>query len=115
MQNLGIARGSTLGPNHRRRTSEIDPTTLQPSLVIPASSISVALKSSAGERATIESYFNNSAVEGVWAEFYHNGNWYMVSVSHVDVPARAKPEELDTIADEFLWQQGQARRKRRYV
>ena len=94
---------------------EIDLSTLQPALVIPVSSISTALKSSAAEQASIEIYLNNSAVEGVWAEFYHNGNWYMVSVSHVDVPAYAKPEELERIADEFLWQQGQARRKRRYV
>lgn len=94
---------------------ELDPTTLQPSLVIPMSSISDALKSSAAEQAAIESYYNNSAVEGFWAEFYRNGNWYMISISHVDVPTHVKPEELDRIADEFLWQQGQARRKRRYV
>jgi hypothetical protein len=94
---------------------ELDLTTLQPALVIPVSSISTALKSSAAQQASIEIYFNNSAVEGVWAEFYHDGNWYMVSVSHVDVPVYAKPEELERIADEFLWQQGQARRKRRYV
>jgi len=94
---------------------ELDLTTLQPALVIPVSSISAALKSSVAEQAAIQIYFNNSAVEGVWAEFYHNGNWYMVSVSHVEVPAYAKPEELERIADEFLWQQGQARRKRRYV
>jgi len=95
--------------------NEIDPTTVQPALVIPVSSISAALKSSAAEQAAIESYFNNAAVEGVWAEFYHGGNWYMVSVSHVDVPAYAKPEELERIADEFLWQQEQPRRRRRYV
>jgi hypothetical protein len=39
----------------------------------------------------------------------------MVSVSHVGVPAYAKPEELERIADEFLWQQEQTRRKRKYV
>ena len=39
----------------------------------------------------------------------------MISISHVDVPAQVEPEDLDRIADEFLWQQGQARRKRRYA
>jgi hypothetical protein len=91
---------------------EIDSSTLQPALVIPVSSISAALNSPHARQAAIESYFNNAAVQGLWAEFYDNGNWYMVSVSHVDVPPSARSEELERIADEFLWQQGQVRRKR---
>jgi hypothetical protein len=93
---------------------DIDPNALQPAVIIPLSKISEALKSPAAEQASISRYLNNAAVEGVWTEFYHNGNWYMVSVSHLDVPAHAKPEEIEKIAGEFLWQQGQSRKKRRY-
>jgi hypothetical protein len=92
--------------------NEIDPITLQPALVIPISSISAALKSPQAGQAAIEIYFNNVAVQGLWAEFYENGNWYMVSVSNVDVPRCTRPDELERIADEFLWQQGHVRRKR---
>jgi hypothetical protein len=88
---------------------EIDQSKLQPSVVIPTDSISTALKSAAAERASIQKYTNSSAVEGIWAEFYHNGHWYMISVSRIDSPVGAR-QELDTIADEFLWQQGHGRR-----
>ena len=90
----------------------IDHNTLQPSVVIPIASISSALKSSSGEQAEMHSYTNSSGVEGNWAEFYSKGNWYMISVSHVDVPAFASPEELEMIADEFLRQQSGRHRKR---
>lgn len=87
----------------------IDPNTLQPTVVIPIASISAALKSSSAEQASVGSYVNSAAVEGVWAELHHNGNWYMISVSHLDVPTYASPEELERIADEFLRQQTQNR------
>jgi len=92
---------------------QMDPTTLQPTLVIPVGSISAALKSSDAERAAIETYFNSVAVQGIWAEFYHKGNWYMVSVSHIDIPAYARSDELERITDEFLWQQGLIRGRRK--
>ena len=94
---------------------QLDPTTLQPALVIPVGSISAALKSADAERATIETYFNNVAVQGIWAEFYHQGNWYMVRVSRIDLPTRARAEDLERIADEFLWQQGQTHGRRKSV
>jgi hypothetical protein len=90
----------------------IDHNALQPSLVIPIASISSALKSASGEQADMHAYTNSSGVEGNWAEFHFQGNWYMISVSHVDVPAFASPEELEMIADEFLRQQSGRHRKR---
>jgi hypothetical protein len=92
---------------------EIDPNTLQPAVIIPVSSIAAALKSPAAEQAPTSSYLNNAGVEGIWAEFYYQGNWYMVGVSHVDVPAYATPDDLERIADELLWQQGQRKYRRR--
>lgn len=92
---------------------EIDPNTVRPAVIIPVSSISAALKSPAAERAPISSYFNNAGVEGIWAEFHYCGNWYMVSVSHIDVPAYATPDDLERIADELLWQQGPRKYRRR--
>jgi hypothetical protein len=92
---------------------EIDPNTVRHADIIPVSSISAALKSPAAEQAPISSYFNNVGVEGIWGEFYYQGNWYMVSVSHVDVPAYATPDDLERIADELLWQQGPRKYRRR--
>jgi len=54
-------------------------------------------------------------VPGVWAEFRYDTNWYMISVSHVDIPARATPAQKDRIADEFLRQQGFGRDTLRLV
>ena len=86
---------------------QIDPRTCELSVIVPAESISAALKSNDAENASVNTYVNSSAVEGIWAEFYHAGNWYMVSLSHVEVPVYARPEELERITDEFLRQQGQ--------
>jgi len=85
-------------------------------LIIPTYSIASALRSKSAEQASLNQYFNNSHVEGMWAEFHHGQSWYMVSVSHIDIPSKAKPEELDRIADELLWQQERMRpiRKRRF-
>jgi hypothetical protein len=88
---------------------EIDRSTLQ-AIVIPTDSISLALRSRAAEAASLIKYENSTAVEGMWAEFCHNGHWYMISVSSIDTQVRARPEELETAADEFLWQQGHGRR-----
>ena len=90
----------------------IDLNSLQPAVVIPIDSISSALKSSTAEQTEVHTYANSSAVEGNWAEFYFHGNWYMISVSHVDVPAYASSEELEFIADEFLRQQSGRHRRR---
>lgn len=92
----------------------INATMLQPALVIPTSSISGALKSRAAEETAVNTYLNSAAVEGVWADFHHEGSWYMVSVSHMDVPVYAKSEDLERIANEFLAQQGARRFRRRY-
>jgi hypothetical protein len=90
----------------------INPDTLQTSVVIPIASISLALKSASGEQTEMHTYTNCSGIEGNWAEFYFQGSWYMVSVSHVDVPAVASREELEMMADEFLRQQlGRGRRR----
>lgn len=91
---------------------DIDPSCLQPALVIPTESISSALRSGDADRASVHEYTNRSAVEGIWAEFYHKGNWYMISISHVDCPARASSEDLESIADNLLRQQGQGPRRR---
>jgi hypothetical protein len=90
----------------------IDHNTLQPSVVIPIASISSALKSGSGDQAEMRTYTNSSAVEGNWAEFYFQSNWYMISVSRVDVPAFASPEELEMMADELLRQQSGRQRRR---
>ena len=87
-------------------------TTLLPAVTIPLASIAAALRSSAAEAASIGSYFNDSGIEGIWAEFYFQGNWYMIAVSHIDVPALAAQADLERIADEFLRQQGQRGFKR---
>jgi hypothetical protein len=92
-----------------------DRTTLHTALVIPVSSIVDALKSSDAEQASVETYFNNVAVRGIWAEFYHQGNWYMLSASRIDLPTRARAEDLERIADEFLLQQGHTRGRRKSV
>ena len=86
---------------------------LQPAVVVPNSSISCALKSRAAEETSINTYLNSAAVEGIWAAFHHEENWYMVSVSHIDVPVYATSEELDRMADEFLSQQGARKLRKR--
>lgn len=90
----------------------IDLNTLQTTVVIPTDSIASALKSSSAEQAVVHPYTNSSGVEGNWAEFCFHGNWYMISVSHMDVPAYASPEELEMLADEFLRQQSSKNRRR---
>lgn len=91
----------------------IDPTALLPGVVIPVSCLATALKSQTAEETSIHVYFNSAGIEGIWAEFHYNRNWYMISVSHVNVPAKATPDELERIADEFLRQQGTTYRRRR--
>lgn len=85
---------------------------LQKSTVIPARCLWRACNSVAATDAAIHSYQNSAGVDGIWAEFQHDGNWYMVSVSHIDIPACATPDELDRLASEFLDQQGPKRPKR---
>jgi len=93
----------------------IIPQTLETVVLIPLSSISAALRSITAEHIPLKKYVNSAAVEGVWAEFYCDPNWYMVSVSHIDVPPGASPDKLDRIADEFLRQQDFPKnRKRRF-
>jgi hypothetical protein len=88
---------------------EIVQTALLPGVIIPTPSIAAALKSRVAEEAPTHTYVNNAGVEGFWADLSYNGNWYMISMSHIDVPAYASSEELDRIADEFLKQQGERR------
>ena len=60
----------------RIRVDELDSINaamLQPALVITTSSISGALKSRAAEETTVNTYLNSAAVEGVWADFLHEG------------------------------------------
>jgi hypothetical protein len=97
-----------------KELNEIDLKTLKPAVVIPAQSIADALKSSEGRRARLDKYENASGIEGLWTEFYFDGNWYMVSVSHIDLPARISNAELEMVADEFLSQQGNMKNKRRF-
>lgn len=92
----------------------IDSSMLEPAVLVPTSSISGALKSHAAQETPVNTYLNSAEIEGVWAEFRHSANWYMVSVSHIDVPTYAKAEELERITDEFLFQQGFRKLSRRY-
>jgi hypothetical protein len=91
----------------------IDPTNLRPAVIIPVPSISAALRSSAGRDTPINTYLNAAGIEGIWAEFRFEGNWYMLSVSHIDVPTHASPADLEMIADEFLRQQSHNHGRRR--
>lgn len=96
---------------HADRTSleelnAIEPGSLGEAVGIPTQSISLALKSSIAREAPLQKYENVNGIEGLWAEFQYQGNWYMVSVSHIDIPARMKSSELEMIADELLRQQG---------
>lgn len=92
----------------------IDSSMLEPAVLVPTSSISDALKSRAAQETPVNTYLNSAEIEGVWAEFRHAANWYMVSVSRIDVPTYAKSEELERITDEFLFQQGFRKLSRRY-
>jgi hypothetical protein len=94
--------------------NEIDPRTLRPTVAIPAETIANALKSSEGRKAPLNTYENASGIEGLWTEFYFEGHWYMVGVSHIDLPAHISSAELEMIADEFLAQQGNTKRRRRF-
>ena len=96
-----------------RELSEIDPRTLKPAMAIPVLSIADALKSSQGRTAPLATYENSSGIEGIWTEFHLEGNWYMVSVSHIDLPTRISNAELEMVADAFLYQQGSMKRRRR--
>jgi hypothetical protein len=87
---------------------------LQPAVLVPTSSISDVLKSHAAQQTPVNTYLNSADIEGIWAEFRHAANWYMVSVSHIDVSTYAKSEELERITDEFLFQQGFRKLGRRY-
>lgn len=84
----------------------IDSAMLEPAVLVPTASISEALKSHTAQHTPVNTYLNGADIEGTWAEFRHAANWYMVSVSHIDVPTYAKSEELERITDEFLFQQG---------
>jgi hypothetical protein len=97
-----------------KELDEIDPRTLRPTIAIPVRSISDALKSPQGRAAHVDTYENASGIEGIWIEFQFEGNWYMVSVSHIDLPARISREELEMVADEFLSQQGNIKKRYRF-
>lgn len=84
---------------------EIDAVTLEPTIRIPLSQISVAFRSRAAEQALVHDYMNSSGIKGIWAEFYRDGHWYMVSVSHIDVPAHLSTADLERIAGQLLRQQ----------
>lgn len=99
----------TVGELDRINSAMLTPT----QFVVPNSSISSALKSCAAQDTVVNTYLNCSNVQGIWAEFYHQGNWYMISVSHIDVPVYATSAELERIADEFLFQQGTRKAGRR--
>lgn len=86
-------------------------TLIAAAVAIPRDAISAALKSPEAELASIEKYMNNSAVEGIWSEFHHGGNWYMISLSQVEVPARPTRSELERMTDEFLSQQARGTRR----
>ncbi len=94
--------------------NEIDPRTLKPATAIPADAIANALRSPVGRTAPLNAYENASGIEGLWTEFCFEGHWYMVSVSHIDLPVRISSAELEMIADEFLAQQGNMNRRRRF-
>jgi hypothetical protein len=105
---------SDLDRTGARELHEIDPRTLRPTVTIPIEAMAGALKSPAGRMAPINTYENASGIEGIWTEFYFEGHWYMVGVSHIDLPARISSTELEMIADEFLAQQGNMNRRRRF-
>jgi hypothetical protein len=80
----------------------LDPSTLFPALVIPISSISTALKSSDAEQVPTNCYRNSTGIEGIWTEFHHRGNWYMVSLSAAaSIPAPFSVWLQSTTQDRF--------------
>jgi hypothetical protein len=97
-----------------KELNEIDPRTLKVVVGIPVEAIANALKSSEGKKAHLHVYENASGIEGLWTEFCVEENWYMVSVSHVDLPAFISNSELEMVADEFLSQQGNMKKRRRF-
>jgi hypothetical protein len=114
VQGVRVARGASFERTTASELNEIDPRTLRPTVTIPAETIANALKSSEGRKAPLNTYENASGIEGLWTEFYFEGHWYMVGVSHIDLPARISSSELDMLADEFLAQQGNMKRRRRF-
>jgi hypothetical protein len=94
--------------------NELDERTLKPAVAIPVRSIAEAFKSAQGRTAHLEIYENTSGIEGLWTEFRFEDNWYMVSVSSIDLPARISRAELEMITDHFLSQQGNMNRPRRF-
>jgi hypothetical protein len=90
----------------------IDPSSLEPSVTIPISAIASVLKIASTKELLLRKYMSSSGVEGLWTEFPQNGSWYMISVSHIDVPTRASAEDLERIADEFLKQQANMKKRR---
>jgi hypothetical protein len=97
-----------------RELDAVDPSALTLDEIIPLNSIATAVKW-ASDSTNLQPYNNSSMVPGVWTEFRYGNNWYMISVSHVDVPLRATPAQKDRIADEFLEQQGFGRDTLRLV
>jgi hypothetical protein len=91
-----------------RELDDLDPSTLTPTVAVPLDSIAAAIRLSS-DTAVLSLYENTAMVPGVWADFRYGNNWYMISVSHVDVPARATPTQIDKITDEFLRQLGYGR------
>jgi len=94
--------------------NEIDPRSLQRSIAIPVESITEAFKSQEGRKASLNRYENAAGIEGIWAEFRFEQNWYMLSVSRIDLPARLSRTELETLTDDFLYQQGGQKKRRRF-
>ena len=92
---------------------EIDSTHLGPEVIIPRLAISSAVRTASEQNVPVNRYVNRNGVEGIWAEFCIDGSWYMLSVSHIDVPVRPTRSELERIADELLRQQSSGRTKHR--
>ena len=97
-----------------KELNEINPQSLKPTVAIPVQSIAEAFRSVAGRKAQLNTYENASGIEGIWTEFHFEGNWYMTSVSHIDLPARMSNSQLEMLTDEFLYQQGAQKKRRQF-
>jgi uncharacterized protein (DUF1015 family) len=86
---------------------------LKPEVGILPKDVADALKSFTGQHASLHSYENASGIQGKWTEFYMDGNWYMISISHVDVPTHISQAELEMLSDNFLSQQANINKRRR--
>jgi len=86
----------------------------QTGVFIPTRSIAKALESEEAQGTPIRTYFNSAGIRGMWAEFYYEGNWYMLNISQVDAKEylRQNHWKKDRITNEFLREQGKKYRRR---